>query len=81
MATPREVQCNRITKILRDAGRDYETLFDDPQSGYIRLTVKHAGTILLNPSSGHLTVEGIASKSDEEIKQLLTSLSHELITF
>lgn len=81
MATAREVQCNRIARILKDAGCNYDIVFDDQQGDYIRFTVKHAGTILLKPTSGHLRVEEIATKSDDAIRQLLTSLSGGLITF
>jgi len=81
MATAREFQCSRVAQILNDAHRNYDVIFDDRQDDYIRFTVKHAGTIILNPTSGHLTVNELATKSDDAIRQLLISLSHGLITF
>jgi hypothetical protein len=81
MTTPKDVQCGRIARILKEAGQNYDIVFDDQQGDYIRFTVKHVGTVLLNPTSGHLRVEEIATKSDDAVRQLLTNLSHGLITF
>jgi hypothetical protein len=81
LATAREGECSRIARILKDTGRNYDFVFDQQEGEYIRFTVRRAGTTLLNPSSGHLTGQEIATKSDDVIRQLLTSLSHALITF